>query len=280
MEDNYYNYDDFDYEKYYPDFSSDPAFVACRDSLIRFFRRKQTPFYLTQLEVLLEKQYFHWITYRAITSLVSDGYLKEYRLTTKYGSPVIFVVRSSSANEGREKLISTHIKSKIKLIESISDPHFTNIIGKHLQFLVKAELRANGFTITSWDSNEFQGRKWTKTGHDLDFIATHQRGFAIGVEVKNTLPYIPKAEFDVKLEMCKYLRLKPIFAVRWMPKSYIYEAYKNGGFGWLFEYQAYPIGFDAMCRKVNKSFGVPVKVMPELAPDAQARFSNWVKKQK
>jgi len=65
MEDNYYAYGDFDYEEYYPNFTSDPSFVACRESLIRFFRRKQTPFYLTQLEILFEKQYFHWITYRA-----------------------------------------------------------------------------------------------------------------------------------------------------------------------------------------------------------------------
>jgi len=53
--------------------------------------------------------------------------------------------------------------------------------------------------------------------------------------VKNTLPYIPRDEFVIKLKMCKFLGLKPVFAVRWMPKSYIYEAYTKGGFGWLFE---------------------------------------------
>ena len=154
------------------------------------------------------------------------------------------------------------------------------MIGKHLQYLVKTELRSNNFTIISENSNQFHDKVWTETGHNLDFIATHQSGLSIGVEVKNTLPYIPRKEFDAKLRMCKYLGLKPVFAVRWMPKSYIYEAYhNNGGFGWLFEYQAYPLGFEPICNKVVKTFGFPVKVMPELPADAQSRFSNWVKKQ-
>jgi len=59
--DNYFNH-----EEYYPDYTSDPAFIACKDSLNQFFKRKHTPYCLTQLEVLFEKQYSHWITYGAI----------------------------------------------------------------------------------------------------------------------------------------------------------------------------------------------------------------------
>jgi len=64
-----------------------------------------------------------------------------------------------------------------------------------------------------------------------------------------------------------------------MPKSYIYETFQNGGFGWLFEYQAFPLGFESLCQTITKTFDFPVKVTPELAADAQTRFSNWVKKQ-
>ena len=42
----------------------------------------------------------------------------------------------------------------------------------------------------------------------------------------------------------------------------------------------YPLGFDAMAEKIRKGLGFPVKVMAELPLDAQARFSNWVKKQR
>jgi hypothetical protein len=140
-------------------------------------------------------------------------------------------------------------------------------------------LRANGFTIVSENTNEFGGKKWI-TEHELDFIATHHRGFSVGVEVKNTLPYIPRDEFEIKLSMCLCFGIRPIFAVRWMPRSYIYEAFKQGGFGWLFEYQAYPLGYEEMALKINKSFGLPTKFMPELASDAQTRFAKWVQKNK
>jgi hypothetical protein len=166
-----------DYDEYHSNYTADPAFIACKDALTRFFRRKTTPYYLTQLEVLFEKQYFHWITYRAIKSLVSDGYLTEHPITTKYGAPVIFVARSTAQSAKREQITSTHIKSKLKLIETISKHEFTDIIGRHLQFLVKSELRANSFIIEAENSNKYRGKKWAKTGHDLDFIATHERGF-------------------------------------------------------------------------------------------------------
>ncbi|MBI4332025.1 MAG: hypothetical protein HY673_12155 [Chloroflexi bacterium] len=152
-------------------------------------------------------------------------------------------------------------------------------MGKHLQFLFKSELRANQFAILCQDCNEFQGKKWTETEHDLDFIASHQRGFSVGVECKNTLPNIPKNEFDLKIRMCHYLGIKPVFVVRWLPQSYIYDAYQEGGFCLLFETQAYPWGYNAMAKKNAQSFDLPVLVMPELPPDAQARFSKWVSKQ-
>lgn len=56
---DYNHFDYFAYEEYYPDYTSDPAFVGCKNELLHFFRRKQTPYYLTQLEVLHEKKYFH-----------------------------------------------------------------------------------------------------------------------------------------------------------------------------------------------------------------------------
>ena len=275
---------DFDYEivneVLYPDYSLDPAFLSCKNDLREFFRRKRTPYYLTQLEVLFEKRYFHWITYRAIKSLVSDGYLEERLEPTKYGSSVVFVFRPLSDDENRQRVLSAHVNSKLKLIESFSDPQVTRIIGKHLQYLFKSELRVNQFTIICQDCNEFQGKKWTETGHDLDFIATHHKGFSIGVECKNTLPYIPKDELYIKIRMCEYLGIKPVFVVRWVPKSYIHEVYMQGGFCLLFEFQLYPLAYDDRADKITQSFNLPIKVMAEIRADAQIRFSNWVNKQK
>jgi hypothetical protein len=275
---------DLDYgfieEELYPDYSSDPAFLSCKADLRKFFKRKRTPYYLTQLEVLFEKRYFHWITYRAIKSLVSDGYLDDRVFPTKYGSSVIFVFRPPSDDQNRQRVLSAHINSKLKLIESFSEPQFTAIIGRHLQYLFKSELRANQFTIICQDCNEFQGKKWTETGHDLDFIATHHEGFSIGVECKNTLPYIPKDELDLKIRMCAYLGIKPVFILRWAPKSYIYEVYTQGGFCLLLEFQLYPLAYNDRADKIIQSLNLPIMVAPEIRSDAQIRFANWVNKQK
>ena len=46
-------------------------------------------------------------------------------------------------------------------------------------------------------------------------------GVLYGVEVKNTLDYIPVEELNVKLEMCDFLGFKPLFIMRYAPKSYM-----------------------------------------------------------
>ena len=49
-------------------------------------------------------------------------------------------------------------------------------------------------------ANEFEGRSWVTTGHNLDFIFRRD-GVAYGVEVKNTLGYM-----DVVVEEVTRLR--------------------------------------------------------------------------
>jgi len=264
---------------FYEQYQKDPYFIRCSRDLKSFLRRKVTPYYIRQLQVHFEKTYYHWITYNSIYSLIDDGFLTPFRETTNTGSPVIFVIRSSIVTLKKQPIIATHIQTKVKLIEKFSHRSVSDPIGKHLHALLKSELRVNGFSIISEHSSKFGYRAWTKTGENLDIIATHKKGFSIGVEVKNSLDYIPRKELDSKIEMCSYLGLKPFFAVRWMPKTYIYDTYLAGGFAWLFEYQAYPLGLADICGKIKSSFGFPVQVMTELPIRAQALFKSWVDKQ-
>ncbi len=281
MEEDVYHNDDIpEPEEDTYTYEDDPKFLPCVRSLYKFIKRKRTPYYLRQLQVAFEKDYFHWITYNAIRYLVDFGILVQYLGRTKYGSTVFFVVPANTVTPQRQNMIQTHIKSKIKVIELFSNPDVSHAIGRHLHALVKAELRANDFTVVAENANQFGGKVWTQTGENLDIIATHKKGFSIGAEIKNTLDYIPKAEFISKLAMCKFLGLKPVFPVRWMPKSYVFEIYKAGGFGWLFQYQAYPLGFESLCTTIKRTFGFPVRVMTELPPRAQELFSNWVGTQK
>jgi hypothetical protein len=57
---------------------------------------------------------------------------------------------------------------------------------------------------------KYNDKKWKKTGHDLDFVFMRD-GVTYGCEIKNTLGYIDKEELEVKLEMCAYFGIKPLF---------------------------------------------------------------------
>ncbi len=60
---------------------------------------------------------------------------------------------------------------------------------------------------------------------------------------------IEQEELDVKLDMCNFLGLKPIFAVRWL-KPYTELIRQRGGFSWIFKTQIYPPGFDELAQKL------------------------------
>ena len=62
-----------------------------------------------------------------------------------------------------------------------------------------------------------------------------------GCEIKNTLSYIDRVELDIKLEMCEFFNIKPLFIMRFAPKSYIEEIRKEGGFSLIFKYQLYEL---------------------------------------
>jgi hypothetical protein len=250
----------------------DPAVLRAEGELRKFFARRKMPYYLGQLECMFEKKYYHWVTYNAIQRMISDGFLVLYERITKDGNRVHFVARPRD----EQGIVGGHIDSTLSRLERVWAPELSEIRGKHLPALVKAELRANGFTILGENSNTYRGQTWTRTRHDLDFIAELSNGKGIGVEVKNTIPYIPREEMRIKLDICDYLGIKALFAVRWMPKSYIYEEVRpRGGFCWLFEYQAYPLGHEALCAEVVRRLNFPAMVMTEIPPRAQQIFSEY-----
>ena len=146
------------------------------------------PFYIGQLEVMFEKQFFHWITYKAIRNLIEDDYLEVEETQTRDRQRVNFVFRSGLAI----KQVRVHIRNAVTLLEQAWATPLSATRGKHLEVLVKQELRANGLTITGEHTNTHRGVAWTATEHDLDYIAEVGNGITLGIEVKNTMPYIPR----------------------------------------------------------------------------------------
>jgi hypothetical protein len=115
-----------------------------------------------------------------------------------------------------------------------------------------------GFRVYGPSLRTFHGKTWDKTEHDLDWIFERD-GIGWGVEVKNTWAYIDREEMKVKIELCGVLGLRPLFIMRWAPKSYVEFIRQAGGFGLLYETQLFPLGHGAAVEKLRELF-LPVRL--------------------
>ncbi len=121
--------------------------------------------------------------------------------------------------------------------------------------MLDAALPKVGFMPRAEDVQEWEGRRWEKTGHDLDRVIERD-GVSYGVEIKNALDYIERDELVTKLAMCAELRLRPLFIMRFAPKNYIEMVRQAGGFTLLFEYQMYPPGYEDLARRLRDELGL------------------------
>jgi hypothetical protein len=98
--------------------------------------------------------------------------------------------------------------------------------------------------------------------------------------VKNTFGYIDEDELDTKLEMCEYFKIRPLFIMRFAPKTYINRIIESGGFALIYETQVYPFGHDDLVRRIKTVLGMPVDC-PRAIPDGIIeRFIRWHNKTK
>jgi hypothetical protein len=128
------------------------------------------------------------------------------------------------------------------------------------------------------DVKGFEGKEWTKTGHNLDFLFARD-GVTYGIEVKNALGYIEKKELDIKIELCMHLGVRPVFVVRMMPKTWIQEVVQADGFVLIMGYQLYHWTHRELAKKVNGELGLPVDAPKKLQNQTMGRFLKWHIKQ-
>jgi hypothetical protein len=103
------------------------------------------------------------------------------------------------------------------LVEEYADPNIGASLGLQGEALVLEGFARKQFLMHGRNTRSFQDRLWTKTGHDLDFIFERDK-IANGVEVKNTLGYMDHGELQTKIELCKQIGVRPLFAARMLPK--------------------------------------------------------------
>jgi len=105
-------------------------------------------------------------------------------------------------------------------------------------------------------------------------------GVAYGCEIKNTLGYIEKNELENKLKMCEHLRVKPLFIMRWSPKTYNKMIIDKGGFALIFGSQIYELSQVKLVERLKTELGLPVGY-PKAIPDGiLERFVKWHEKKK
>lgn len=99
---------------------------------------------------------------------------------------------------------------------------------------------------------------------------------AYGIEIKNQLAYIESEEFELKLRMCRHLRLVPLFIVRWMPKDWIYRVHREfAGFCLLFKWQLFPLGQEELVSRIKTEPGLSVDCPRSIAEGTIRRLVNW-----
>jgi len=63
--------------------------------------------------------------------------------------------------------------------------------------------------------------------------------------------------------------------MRFAPKSYMYEIFKTGGFGLLFEDQMYPWGHNALLKEVRDKLGLKVGAPKDVKDGDMLRLLRW-----
>jgi proteasome lid subunit RPN8/RPN11 len=211
-----------------------------------------SPYHRKQIEVLFEYKYFHWVTNRVIDSLIDEGFLRLEKKDIAH-----FVYRSDI------RYIRRKINRRVKIISRYIDPTITKAIGDYAQMLFSFMFRLNGFRIVGENTNEYRGLKWEETEHDLDFII-EKDSIAYGVEVKNTLPYMEEDEFKIKLKMCEFLSLIPLWILRNAPAVQFEQMKPCNGFILKFKTQIYPPGQEPLIRDMWEIMRLPVSIWKKI----------------
>jgi hypothetical protein len=165
----------------------------------------------------------------------------------------------------------------VALVEEYADPNIGGAVGLHGEFMVLEGFARSEFVMRGKNTREFSGKTWTETDHNLDFIF-EKDGQGYGVEVKNTLGYMEYEELQTKVRLCQFLGIRPVFAARMLPRTWMNELITAGGFGLILKYQLYPWSHKELARRVANELGLPVDAPRALKEGTMNRFMAWHRK--
>lgn len=162
----------------------------------------------------------------------------------------------------------------MRVIREYSDHTIARGCGEQADMLFLTALLSRGFILCGQDANEYRGIKWPGSAHNFDFII-EKDSVGYGCEVKNTFDYIEKEELSIKLRMCEFLKIKPLFIMRFSAKAYNWEIIRKGGYAMIFEKQIYPFAQEKLVQRIQEVLGMPVDCPRKIPDGIIDRFMKW-----
>jgi hypothetical protein len=119
--------------------SRDPAVDLAIGRLRRFFiESPERLFYSTQIETTLERDFFHWITGKALLELGNAREIKRMSQSLR-GQTINFYAST------KHRYVQRQLKAMLTLLDRVFDPEFTHAIGRQGELMFDAALGRAGF---------------------------------------------------------------------------------------------------------------------------------------
>ncbi len=274
-----HEFDDYEYLAHEGERQSepDPYFIRAKKDIAELYENdKESVYYMRQLQVKYERKYYHWITRTAVTRLEKEGYLKQINVSQDAGgNPLKFHFFVHHRNRYPKR----NINALARLVGEYSQDHIMLGCGNRAEILFAEGLASRRFVPIRKKVAEYNGKKWVKSKHDLDYIFSKDN-IDYGCEIKNTLGYIEKEELEVKLEMCGFFNVRPLFIMRYSPKTYNDMIINANGFALLFKAQIYEISQRDLVERIRRELGYEVDCPKAIPSGIIDRFEKWHNKQK
>ena len=148
-------------------------------------------------------------------------------------------------------------------------------LGMQGEHLVLAAFARQQFLLIAEEANSFKGTAWTETKHDLDFIF-EKNGIGYGIEVKNTLGYLDVDEFITKIRIARHIGVRPVFAVRFLPRTWAEALIRSGGYAMIMKYQFYPWSHHDLAKEIRDKLMLPVDTPKKIELGTMQRFEKWI----
>lgn len=237
--------------------------------LAHFVDHPENVFYSRQLEVLFEREFFHWVTNRALRALVKEGKIATETRKLDIGSEIKLVWNR------KFRFYKRAAAQVYDLVNRYSSAASDGTLGMQGEHLVLAAFARRQYVLRGESTATYRDARWSETGHNLDFIFEKDE-IAYGIEVKNTLGYLDIEEFSTKVRICLHLGVRPVFAVRALPATWIGLLAKIGGYAMIMGYQFYPWTHKALATEIRKELLLPVDTPRKIEQGTMERFERRI----